>query len=167
LFNALPFVVFFLTFVIWTLLSEGFAVDPTTGIVSLEKYKYFTNLIEMPIILGVFLLGVVLVLFGIGASLVSEKFKSGIWFSGLGTVLTVCSLFLIAGYNNTAFYPAYPSLQSSLTIYNASSSLYTFKAMSIVSLFIPVVLGYIFYTWNAMEKKRTDIEDVNNDHHSY
>jgi cytochrome d ubiquinol oxidase subunit II len=167
LFNALPFVVFFLTFVIWTLLSEGFAVDPTTGIVSLEKYKYFTNLIEMPIILGVFLLGVVLVLFGIGASLVSEKFKSGIWFSGLGTVLTVCSLFLIAGYNNTAFYPAYPSLQSSLTIYNASSSLYTLKAMSIVSLFIPVVLGYIFYTWNAMEKKRTDIEDVNNDHHSY
>lgn len=166
-FNALPFVVFFLTFVIWTLFSEGFAVDSTTGIVSMEKYKYFTNLIEMPIILGVFLLGVVLVLFGIGGSLVSEKFKSGIWFSGVGTVLTVCSMFLIVGYNNTAFYPAYPSLQSSLTIFNASSSLYTLKAMSLVSLFIPVVLGYIFYTWNAMEKKRTDIEDINSDHHSY
>jgi len=166
-FNALPFVVFFLTFVIWTLFSEGFAVDSTTGIVSMEKYKYFTNLIEMPIILGVFLIGVVLVLFGIGGSLVSEKFKSGIWFSGVGTVLTVCSMFLIVGYNNTAFYPAYPSLQSSLTIFNASSSLYTLKAMSLVSLFIPVVLGYIFYTWNAMEKKRTDIEDINSDHHSY
>ncbi len=166
-FNAIPFVVFFLTFVIWTLLSEGFAVDPTTGIVSLEKYKYFTNLIEMPIVFGVFLLGVVLVLFGIGGSLVSEKFKSGIWYSGVGTVLTVCCVFLIAGYNNTAFYPAYPNLQSSLTIFNASSSLYTLNAMSIVSLFIPVVLGYIFYTWRAMEKKRTDIEDVNDDHHSY
>lgn len=167
LFNALPFVVFFLTFVIWTLFSEGFAVNPTTGIVSLEKYKYFTNLIEMPIILGVFLLGVVLVLVGIIGSIISEKFKRGIWFSGVGTVFAVCCLFLIAGYNNTAFYPAFPSLQSSLTIFNASSSLYTLKAMSIVSLFIPVVLGYIFYTWNAMEKKRTDIEDVNNDHHSY
>lgn len=166
-FNALPFVVFFLTFVIWTLFSEGFAVDPTTGVVSMEKYKYFTNLIEMPIILGIFLLGVVLVLTGIIGSLISAKFKSGIWFSGVGTVLTVCSMLLIAGYNNTAFYPAYPSLQSSLTIFNASSSYYTLKAMSIVSLFIPVVLGYIFYTWNAMEKKRTDIEDVNNDHHSY
>jgi len=166
-FNALPFVVFFLTFVIWTLFSEGFAVDSATGIVSMEKYKYFTNLIEMPIILGLFLLGVVLVLFGIGGSLVSEKFKSGIWFSGVGTVLTVCSMFLIVGYNNTAFYPATPSLQSSLTIFNASSSFYTLKAMSIVSLFIPVVLGYIFYTWNAMEKKRTDIDDINNDHHAY
>ncbi|MEI8085075.1 MAG: cytochrome d ubiquinol oxidase subunit II [Paludibacter sp.] len=166
-FNALPFVVFFLTFVIWTLFSEGFAVDPATGIVAMEKYKYFTNLIEMPIILGLFLLGVVLVLFGIGGSLVSAKFKSGIWFSGVGTVLTVCSMFLIVGYNNTAFYPATPSLQSSLTIFNASSSFYTLKAMSIVSLFIPVVLGYIFYTWNAMEKKRTDIDDINNDHHAY
>ena len=166
-FNALPFVVFFLTFVIWTLFSEGFAVDPATGIVSMEKYKYFTNLIEMPIILGLFLLGVVLVLFGIGGSLVSAKFKSGIWFSGVGTVLTVCSMFLIVGYNNTAFYPATPSLQSSLTIFNASSSFYTLKAMSIVSLFIPVVLGYIFYTWNAMEKKRTVIDDINNDSHAY
>ena len=167
LFNALPFVIFFLTFVIWTLLAEGFAIDPTTGVVSMEQYKYFTNLIEMPIILGVFLLGVVLVLVGIFGSVISEKFKIGIWFSGVGTVLAVCCLLLIAGYNNTAFYPAYPSLQSSLTIFNASSSFYTLKAMSIVSLFIPVVLGYIFYTWNAMEKKRTDIEDVNNDHHSY
>ena len=166
-YNALPFVVFFLIFVIWTLFSEGFAVDPATGIVSMEKYKYFTNLIEMPIILGLFLFGVVLVLFGIGGSLVSPKFKSGIWFSGVGTVLTVCSMFLIVGYNNTAFYPATPSLQSSLTIFNASSSFYTLKAMSIVSLFIPVVLGYIFYTWNAMEKKRTDIDDINNDSHAY
>jgi len=167
LYNSLPFVVFFLVFVIWTLLSEGFAVDPTTGAVSLEKFKYFTNLIEMPVILVFLLLGVVCVLYGIGRSLLSEKFKSGIWFSGVGTVVTVCCLFLIAGYNNTAFYPAYPNVQSSLTIFNASSSLFTLKAMSIVSLFIPLVLAYIFYAWRAMEKNKTDINDVNNDSHAY
>jgi cytochrome d ubiquinol oxidase subunit II len=167
LLNSLPFVVFFLIFVIWTLFSEGFAVDPTTGVVSLEKYKYFTNLIEMPVILAFLLLGVVGVLYGIGRSLLSEKFKSGIWYSGIGTVVTVCCLFLIAGYNNTAFYPAFPNLQSSLTISNASSSLFTLKAMSIVSLLIPFVLAYIVYAWRAMEKNRTDIADINSDEHAY
>jgi cytochrome d ubiquinol oxidase subunit II len=167
LLNSLPFVVFFLIFVIWTLFSEGFAVDPTTGVVSLEKYKYFTNLIEMPVILVFLLLGVVGVLYGIGRSLLSEKFKSGIWYSGIGTVVTVCCLFLIAGYNNTAFYPAFPNLQSSLTISNASSSLFTLKAMSIVSLLIPFVLAYIVYAWRAMEKNRTDIADINSDEHAY
>jgi len=166
LINTLPFLVFFLTFVIWTLLSEGFAVDATTGIVAMEKYKYFTNLIEMPVILVFLLLGVVGVLYGIGRSLLSEKFKSGIWFSGIGTIITVCCLFLIAGYNNTSFYPSI-NLQSSLTISNASSSLFTLKAMSIVSIAIPFVLAYIFYAWRAMEKNRTDIDDVNNDSHAY
>jgi len=166
LINTLPFLVFFLTFVIWTLLSEGFAVDATTGVVAMEKYKYFTNLIEMPVILVFLLLGVVGVLYGIGRSLLSEKFKSGIWFSGIGTIITVCCMFLIAGYNNTSFYPSI-NLQSSLTISNASSSLFTLKAMSIVSIAIPFVLAYIFYAWRAMEKNRTDIDDVNNDSHAY
>jgi len=166
-YNALPFVVFFLVFVIWTLLSDGFAVDQTTGVVSLEKYKYFTNLMEMPVILCFFLLGVVAVLYGIGRSLLSAKFKSGIWYSGAGTVVTVCCLLLIAGYNNTAFYPAFPDLQSSLTIFNASSSLFTLKVMSWVSLIIPFVIAYIIYAWRAMEKHRTDLDDVNNDHHAY
>ncbi|MBV5282768.1 MAG: cytochrome d ubiquinol oxidase subunit II [Paludibacter sp.] len=166
LINTLPFLVFFLTFVIWTLLSEGFAVNATTGVVAMEKYKYFTNLIEMPVILVFLLLGVVGVLYGIGRSLLSEKFKSGIWFSGIGTIITVCCLFLIVGYNNTSFYPSI-NLQSSLTISNASSSLFTLKAMSIVSIAIPFVLAYIFYAWRAMEKNRTDIDDVNNDSHAY
>ncbi len=166
-FNAIPFLVFFLSFVIWTLLSIGFAVDPLTKVVSMEDFKYFSNLIEMPIILVVLLIGVVGVLSGIIGTMVSDKFRSGIWFSGIGTVLTVCSLLLITGYNDTSFYPATPNLQSSLTIFNASSSFFTLKAMSIVSLFIPVVLGYIFYAWRAMEKNRTDIDDVNNDSHAY
>lgn len=165
-FNAIPFLVFFLAFVIWTLFSEGFAVDPATGIVSMEKYKYFTNLVEMPVILAFFLLGVMGVLVGIVGTWVSAKFKKGIFFSGLGTVVTVCCLLLITGYNNTAFYPSI-NLQSSLTIFNASSSEFTLNAMSIASLMIPFVLGYIIYAWRSMEKNRIDIEDINNDDHAY
>jgi len=165
-YNAIPFVIFFLTFVIWTLLSEGYAVRPETGEVFLSPYKYFFNLVEIPIVLVFFLLGVVGVLYGMGRSLLSSNFKGGIWYSGVGTVLTVCCLLLIAGYNNTAFYPSI-HLQSSLTIFNASSSLFTLRAMSYVSLFIPVVLAYIFYAWRAMEKKQIDIDDVNNDEHAY
>lgn len=166
-YNAIPFVVFFLVFVIWTLSSEGFAVNQTTGVVSMEKYKYFTNFIEMPVILVLFLLGVVSVLAGIIGTWISPKFKKGIWFAGVGTVVTVCSLLLTAGYNNTSYYPATPNLQSSLTIFNSSSSEFTLKAMSIVSLLIPVVLVYIFIAWRAMEKKRIDIDDVNDDDHAY
>lgn len=166
-YNAIPFLIFFLIFVIWTFLSAGYAVEPSTKVVSMQAFKYFTNLVEMPIVLITMLMGVFAVLYGIVGTLLSKKCNNGIWFSGIGTVLTVCSMLLIAGYNDTAFYPATPNLQSSLTIYNASSSFFTLKAMSIVSLFIPFVLGYIFYTWRAMEKNKTDIEDVHSDGHAY
>jgi len=167
LINAIPFLVFFLTFVIWTLVAEGFAVNPETGEVFMEKYKYFFNLIEMPVVLILFLVGVVGVLWGIIGTVLSENFKKGIWFTGVGTILAVCSLLLLAGYNNTAYYPATPDLQSSLTIFNSSSSEFTLKAMSIVSILIPFVLAYIFYAWRSMEKKRTDIADINSDDHAY
>jgi cytochrome d ubiquinol oxidase subunit II len=166
LLNALPFVVFFLIFVIWTLLSDGYGVNPNTLEIKLISNKYFINLIEMPIILVAFLLGVVAVLYGVIRSLLSKEFKSGIWFSGIGTIVTVCNLLLLVGYNNTSYYPSI-NLQSSLTISNSSSSEFTLKAMSIVSIFIPFVLAYIFYAWRAMEKSRTNMEDINNDHHSY
>lgn len=166
-YNAIPFVVFFLTFVIWILAGKGFAVNANTGEVSLEQFKYFHNLIEMPIIAIVFLLGVIMVLTGIIATMISKSFRKGIWLSGAGTVLTVCSLLLIAGYNNTAYYPSSSDLQSSLTIFNSSSSQFTLTAMSYVSILIPFVLAYIFYAWRSLEKKRTDIDDVNNDHHAY
>lgn len=165
--NALPFLVFFLSFVIWTLLAEGFAVKPETGEVYMEQYKYFFNLIQMPVVLVLFLLGVVAVLWGIGGTVFNEKFKKGVWFSGIGTILTVCSLLLLAGYNNTAYYPATPDLQSSLTIFNSSSSEFTLNAMTIVSVLIPFVLAYIFHAWRSMEKKRTDIADINSDDHAY
>ncbi|MEA4850811.1 MAG: cytochrome d ubiquinol oxidase subunit II [Paludibacter sp.] len=166
-YNAIPFVVFFLTFVIWTLIDKGYAVDPETGVVSLVQYKYFFNLIEMPVLLILFLLGVVAVLAGIIGSMFSKSFRKGIWLSGAGTVITVCTLLLVAGYNNTAYYPSSTDLQSSLTIFNSSSSEFTLTVMSYVSILIPFVLAYIFYAWRSLEKKRTDIEDINSDHHAY
>jgi cytochrome d ubiquinol oxidase subunit II len=166
-YNAIPFVVFFLTFVIWTLIDKGYAVDPETGVVSLVQYKYFFNLIEMPVLLILFLLGVVAVLAGIIGSMLSKSFRKGVWLSGTGTVITVCTLLLVAGYNNTAYYPSSTDLQSSLTIFNSSSSEFTLTVMSYVSILIPFVLAYIFYAWRSLEKKRTDIEDINSDHHAY
>lgn len=167
LYNAIPFVVFFLTFVIWTFLSDGFAINAETGKIEMQQYKYFFNLIEMPIVGITFLVGVVLVLYGIIASLLSSTSRKGIWFAGVGTVLTVLCLFLITGWNNTAFYPSTADLQSSLTIYNASSSPFTLQVMFYVSLIVPFVLGYIFYAWRALEKKKFDSKDLKEDGHVY
>lgn len=166
LYNGVPFVVFFLAFVISIFLSEGFAVKED-GTVFMEKYKYFLNFVEMPVIGLFFLAGVLAVLFGIVATLLKKDYKKGIWFTGIGTVVTVTTLFLVAGYNNTAFYPSTADLQSSLTIFNASSSEFTLKAMSWASILVPVVLVYIFIAWRAMEKKKTDIQDVDDDSHAY
>jgi cytochrome d ubiquinol oxidase subunit II len=166
LFNAIPFLVFFLTFVIWLVLRQGFAVDTENGNVFMENYKYLHNLIEMPIVLIVFLVGVVLVLWGILKSLIADYTK-GIWFSGIGTVLAVLALFLIAGYNNTAYYPSTYNLQNSLTIYNSSSSKFTLTAMSYVSLLVPFVLAYIWYAWRAINNKMIDAEEMKSEGHVY
>lgn len=165
-YNALPFLVCFLSFIISLMFADGFAVQ-ADGTVYMERYKYFTNFVEMPIIGMFFLLGVLAVLYGIIASLLKYEFKKGIWSTGAGTIVTVTTLLLIAGYNNTAFYPSTADLQSSLTIFNASSSEFTLTAMTWASILVPIVVGYIFIAWRAMEKKRTDIEDVNDDSHAY
>jgi len=168
LYNGVPFVVFFLIFVIWTFLSEGFAVNPETGKVFMSPYKYFMNLVEMPVVGITFLLGVVLVLYGIGASLVSDKFSKGIFFAGVGTVLTVCCLLLITGYNNTAYYPStYGDLQASLTIQNSSSSEFTLTAMTYVSFLVPFVLAYIIFAWGVLERKKFKAQDLSEDGHVY
>jgi len=158
---------FFLGFLVWIFMSKGYAVDPVTKDVYLVNYKYFTNFMELPVVLVTFLLGVVAVLYGIGTVVFCAKSRKGIWFAGLGTVLTVTSLLLTVGYNNTSFYPSSTNIQSSLTIENASSSQFTLSAMSLVSLFIPVVLVYIFFSWRALTKKTVDMEDVNADDHAY
>lgn len=166
LYNGIPFVVFFLVFVIWLILREGFAVNPSDGTVFMEKYKYLHNLIQMPLVLIIFLVGVLLVLWGIGKSLIT-RYTKGIWFAGIGTVLAVLSLFLIAGYNNTAYYPSTFNLQNSLTIYNSSSSKFTLIVMSFVSLLIPFVLAYIWYAWKSINNKKIDEDEMNTEPHVY
>lgn len=165
-FNAIPFLFFFLTFLIWLLVRDGFAYDPVTKVVSMEPFKYLHNLIAMPVVLVILLLGVVLVLYGLFMAMFKTATK-GVWFTGIGTVLAVFSLFLIAGFNNTAFYPSTIDLQSSLTIENSSSSKYTLVAMSYVSLFVPFVFAYIYYAWKAIDKTKITEEELNNEHHKY
>ncbi len=159
-YNAAPFLLFFLIFVIWTLFSEGFAVNPETKEIYMEPMKYLNNFLQMPVLLVVFLIGVVGVLYGIIASALKPKFRKGIWFAGPGAILTVTMLIFITGVNNTAFYPSVSDLQSSLTLLNSSSSKFTLNAMAWVSLFIPIVIGYIFYAWRALEKSHTSLEEV-------
>ena len=164
--NSIPFLIFFLFFVVSLLVSKGFAADPVSGSISVEKFKYLHNFIEMPVVLILFLAGVAGVLYGIGITLFKRSL-SGIWFSGAGTVLAVFSLFLVAGFNGTSFYPSLSDLQSSLTIRNASSSLFTLKTMMYVSFIIPLVLGYIWYAWKAINNSKITEEEMNSEEHKY
>jgi cytochrome d ubiquinol oxidase subunit II len=164
--NTIPFLVFFLFFVVRLLLMKGFALDPTSGEISLEPYKYLHNLIQMPVIAVLFPGGTGLVLFGIIRS-IWKATTSGIWFAGAGTVLVVFSLFALAGFNHTAFYPSTYDLQSSLTIYNSSSSRYTLAAMSYVSLLVPFVIAYIFIAWRSINNRKIDAGEVNSETHVY
>jgi len=164
--NAVLFLVFFLFFLVVLLVKEGFAVQSETGIVALEKYKYLHNLLEMPLVLVLFLSGVVLVLYGMARDLFRKPGK-GIWFAGTGTVLTVFSLFLIAGYNHTCFYPSVFDLQSSLHIRNSSSSEFTLTVMSWVSLLVPFVIAYIWYAWRSINNKKIDRKEMEAGGHKY
>lgn len=157
--NSVLFLVFFLFWLIRLLLIDGFAVNPANQEVSMEAHKYLNNFLEMPFVLVVFLIGVVLVLLGIFINQF-QKSKNGIWFSGIGTVLTVWMLLLNAGFNNTAFYPSTYNLQNSLTIYNSSSSEFTLRTMSYVSLLVPFVLAYIALVWKKLDAKNISEKDL-------
>jgi len=160
------FLVFFLLFLGLIFTKEGFAVNPETKEVFMEKYKYLHNLLEMPIVLVVFLVGVLLVLFGIFKGAIKGQ-SSAFWFTGLGTVLAVLGLFLIAGFNHTSYYPSVADLQSSLTIENSSSSRFTLVTMSYVSLAVPFVIAYIWYAWRSLTRKKINTEDIKNDTMTY
>ncbi len=166
LYNVVPFLVFFLYFLIALLLKKGYAYNSESGDVFMEDYKYLHNLIQMPLVAILLLVGVVGVLWGIGITLLKDSSK-GIWFAGAGTVLAVLALFLIAGFNHTAFYPSNYDLQSSLTIEKASSSKFTLVAMSYVSLFVPFVVAYIWWFWRAMNRKKFTSEEFEGDAHAY
>ena len=165
--NTALFLVFFLAFVIRTLLADGYAVRPETGEVFMEPYKYLTNFLQMPVVLLVFLVGVVAVLWGIIRTLWKPAFDKGIWFAGAGTVLTVLALLLVAGYNNTAYYPSTHDLQSSLTLANSCSSQFTLKVMAYVSILVPFVLAYIFYAWRSIDNRKIDAKEMEEGGHPY
>lgn len=164
--NSVMFLLFFLPFLISILIKDGYAVNPESKEVYLESFKYFNNFLNMPIVLIMFLLGVVLVLYSFYTSIFKNSLKS-IWFSSIGVIMVVLSLLLIAGFSNTAYYPSNLDLQSSLTIENSSSSHYTLTAMSYVSLFVPFVIAYIWYTWKAMSKKKIDKNEIETNSHVY
>ena len=166
LYNTIPFLVVFLFFVIRLILMKGYTYDPVSKIISLEKYKYLHNLIQKPFLGLMFLTGIFLVLFSIIKSLITA-YSKGIWYAGFGTILVVFTLFAIAGFNHTAFYPSNFDLQSSLTIENSSSSQYTLKVMSYVSLLVPFVIAYIFYAWRSINNKKIDITEIKEESHAY
>ena len=150
---TVPFLVLFLVFFVRLLLKDGYAVDAATGVVSLEPMKYLHNYLAMPLLVVLTLAGVVLLLYGVVRTIVSKTYIRGIWPAGVGVVLVVLSLLLVAGYADTAYYPSNADLQCSLTIANSCSSEFTLRTMFYVSLLVPFVFAYIAYVWRVMDRK--------------
>lgn len=165
--QSLLFVALFVAFVVYLLVKDGFAVSPETGEVYMEPFKYLHNFIAMPVVAVLFLAGVLSVLWGIGKTVCCKAYRGGIWFAGVGTVVTVLALFLCAGYNHTAYYPSTLDLQGSLTLANSCSSFFTLKVMAFASLLIPFVLAYIVYAWRAIDKQRLTIEELHDNEEAY
>ena len=161
--NAVPFVILFVAYLAHLLLKDGYAYNDE-GIIFMEPYKYLNNLLNMWYLTIILLIGVVLVLFGIGKTVWSKDYNSGIWPAGIGTVLTVLALLLCSAWNHTAYYPSTADLQSSLTMTNSCSSEFTLRTMFYVSLLVPFVLAYIVYAWRAIDQKKLDKEEIQSDH---
>ena len=165
--DTVPFLILFLAFAAHLLTMDGWAVDTNTGVVSMEAYKYLHNFLALPFVLVLFLVGVVLVLVGVARTIFSTTYLRGIWFTGIGAVLAVWGLLLIAGLNNTAYYPSLADAQSSLTLANSCSSEFTLTAMSVVSLAMPFVLAYIVYAWYSIDRKSLTKKELQDSHHTY
>jgi len=161
--NTVPFLVLFLSFLIRTLLKDGFAENVNDGSIYMEPMKYLNNFVTMWYLLVVLLIGVLMLLYALGKTLFTKNYTKGIWFAGIGVVLVVLSLLLCAGWNHTAYYPSNIDIQSSLTISNSCSSLFTLQTMSVVSILVPFVVAYIAYVWYVMDKKKIDKEELKDD----
>ena len=164
--NAGVFVPLFIAVVVVILTSPGMGYDDG-GIMKLEAYKYLKNLFDMWWILVILLMGVVMVLYGIGKTLMKGDYKCGIWPAGIGTILVVMTLFWIVGYNNTAYLPSLHDAQSSLALRNSSSSEFTLKVMSVVSILVPFVLAYIAYCWYKMDHRKLTSDELDSTDHKY
>lgn len=165
--NSIWFVISFVTYLVAILTKTGYHADPTTGTISIIDYKYINNLMEMPIVFSMLVVGILLVLYGIIRTIIQADYTRGIWSAGFGSIITVMSLFLTLGYNNTAYYPSIADIQSSLTISNSCSSEFTLFTMSIVSIIIPFVIAYIAYCWRKMDKKNLTGKEVSESPHLY
>ena len=161
--NTVPFLVLFLSFLIRTLLKDGFAENVNDGSIYMEPMKYLNNFVTMWYLLVVLLVGVLMLLYALGKTLFTKNYTKGIWFAAIGVVLVVLSLLLCAGWNHTAYYPSNIDIQSSLTISNSCSSLFTLQTMSVVSILVPFVVAYIAYVWYVMDKKKLDKEELKDD----
>ena len=161
--NTVPFLVLFLSFLIRTLLKDGFAENVNDGSIYMAPMKYLNNFVTMWYLLVVLLVGVLMLLYALGKTLFTKNYTKGIWFAGIGVVLVVLSLLLCAGWNHTAYYPSNIDIQSSLTISNSCSSLFTLQTMSVVSILVPFVVAYIAYVWYVMDKKKLDKEELKDD----
>ena len=150
---TVPFLVLFVAFFVRTLLKDGYAVDPSSGIVFMEPMKYLHNYLALWPLAVLTVIGVALLLYGVARTILSGSYVGGIWPAGIGVVLVVLSLLLVAGWCGTAYYPSNADLQSSLTIQNSCSSEFTLRTMFYVSLLVPFVLGYIAYVWRVMDRK--------------
>ena len=150
---TVPFLVLFLAFFVRTLLKDGYAVDPATGLVFMQSMKYLHNYLDIWPLAVLTVTGVVLLLYGVVRTIISSTYIRGIWPAGIGVVLVVLSLLLVAGWGDTAYYPSNADLQCSLTIANSCSSEFTLRTMFYVSLLVPFVFGYIAYVWRVMDRK--------------
>lgn len=159
LWNAGAFLVFFLIFFVHVLLKDGYAYN-AAGVIAMEPMKYLHNLLGQPLVLAILLIGVVMLLLGIVLTLMRPSFVKGVWCSGIGTVVAVTALFLMAGWNNTAYYPSNADLQSSLTITNSCSSEFTLQTMAVVSLLVPFVIAYICYAWRSIDSRKLSREEL-------
>ena len=162
---AIPFLLFFVAWFVILMLKDGFSVDDD-GVVSMEPYKYLQNFLHQRVVFSLFTVGVLLVLAGMYLGIFT-KHRRGFWFAFPGTVLVVMAVFFLAGFNGTAYYPSLTDLQSSLTIRNSSSSYFTLKVMSWVSLLIPFVVAYIAYAWRAMDHRKITREEIEKTRHKY
>lgn len=165
--SSAVFVIFFVAFLVHVLLKDGYAVDPATGAIVMEPMKYLHNLLDMWYLAVVLLIGIVLVLYGIIRTVVSKTYICGIWPTGIGVILTVLVLLLIAGWNNTAYYPSNADLQSSLTISNSCSSEFTLSVMAVVSILVPFVLAYIIYAWRKIDSREITADEIASGEEAY
>ncbi|EAI4877173.1 cytochrome d ubiquinol oxidase subunit II [Campylobacter coli] len=162
--NSILFLPFFLGFLAWIFIKEGFGVDEK-GIVSMTENVYLYNFLDNILFAILFIVGVVFVLLGMVQG--SKGCSKTIFTLGFGSVLAVFALFLSIGLGSSAFYPSLSDLQSSLTIRNASSSYYTLSVMAYVSLLVPFILAYIIYVWNAMDRVKITREEMKDSEHLY